>query len=137
MERLDEEFIKVLKSCDAHSHEYVERLKDEPEVMEVLEMAQKLIDRVGSPSEMCRIYLKRIEHVYFKFDTRVIRHKHVSIFQGVFFLLFHVLNDELVSCSFELLALITKYDNTDKFLSGKGFCFLIVFLFHAFLFLIF
>ena len=27
MEKLDEEFIKVLKACDAHSNEYVLRLK--------------------------------------------------------------------------------------------------------------
>jgi len=75
VERLDEEFVKVLKGCDAHSHEYVDRLKDEPKVMEVLEMAQDLVDKLGSPSEMCRIYLKRIEHIYFKFDTRVIQKK--------------------------------------------------------------
>jgi len=74
-ERLDEEFVKVLKGCDAHSHEYVDRLKDEPKVVEVLEMAQDLVDKLGSPSEMCRIYLKRIEHIYFKFDTRVIQQK--------------------------------------------------------------
>ena len=30
VERMDEEFIKVLKGCDAHSNEYVDRLKDEP-----------------------------------------------------------------------------------------------------------
>jgi translation initiation factor 3 subunit C len=35
VERLDEEFVKVLKSCDAHSNEYVERLKDEPRVVKV------------------------------------------------------------------------------------------------------
>ncbi len=27
VERMDEEFVKVLKGCDAHTHEYVERLK--------------------------------------------------------------------------------------------------------------
>ena len=78
VERCDEEFIKVLKGCDAHSHEYVDRLKDEPKVTELLEMAQILVDKLGSPSEMCRIYLKRIEHIYFKFDARVIQQKNVS-----------------------------------------------------------
>lgn len=87
VERLDEEFVKVLKSCDAHSHEYVDRLKDEPKVMEVLEMTQTLVDRLGSPSEMCRIYLKRIEHLYFKFDSKVIQQKHVSTV--TFFKLFY------------------------------------------------
>ena len=76
VERIDEEFVKVLKSCDAHSHEYVERLKDEPRIMDILERAQKLVDRPNcSPSELCRIYLKRIEHIYFKFDPNVIKQK--------------------------------------------------------------
>ena len=75
---MDEEFVKVLKGCDAHSHEYVDRLKDEPKVMELLEITQKMVDKLGSPSEMCRVYLKRIEHIYFKFDSRVIQQKNVS-----------------------------------------------------------
>merc|ERR1711997_906070 len=66
----------VLKASDAHSHEYIDRLKDEPRIMEILEKAQKMIDRPGvSPSELCRIYLKRIEHIYFKFDPAVINQK--------------------------------------------------------------
>ena len=80
MERTDEEFVKVLKSSDAHSHEYIDRLKDEPRIMAILERAQKMIDRPGcSPSELCRIYLKRIEHIYFKFDPVVIKQKNVSM----------------------------------------------------------
>lgn len=79
VERLDEEFVKVLKSCDAHTQEYVERLKDEPRVMAILEQTQKLIEaRQGHVGDLCRIYLKRIEHFYFKFDPRVIQKKHVS-----------------------------------------------------------
>ena len=70
----------MLKASDAHSHEYIDRLKDEPRIMDILEKAQKMIDRPGvSPSELCRIYLKRIEHIYFKFDPAVINQKNVSI----------------------------------------------------------
>merc|ERR1719228_257134 len=72
VERLDEEFVKVLKGCDAHSNEYVDRLKDEPKVVEILEKADELVQKTGSASEICRIYLKRIEHVYFKFDPEVL-----------------------------------------------------------------
>merc|ERR1719192_255821 len=72
MERLDEEFIKVLKNCDAHSNEYVDRLKDEPKLTLILDKADKLVQKTGSASEICRIYLKRIEHIYFKFDPEVI-----------------------------------------------------------------
>ncbi len=78
VERFDEEFVKVLKGCDAHSHEYVERLKDEPRVVQILNEAQKLVDRTGSNTDLCRIYLKRIEHIYFKFDPAVIQQKNVS-----------------------------------------------------------
>ena len=75
MERLDEEFIKVLKNCDAHSNEYVDRLKDEPKLTLILDKADKLVQKTGSSSEICRIYLKRIEHIYFKFDPEVIDKK--------------------------------------------------------------
>ena len=76
-ERLNEEFYKVLKSCDAHSHEYVERLKDEEKVMAVLQKAQKILEKSQTPSEMCRIYLQQIDHIYFKFDSQVIKQKNV------------------------------------------------------------
>ena len=54
VEKLDEEFIKVLKACDAHSNEYVDRLKDEPLVVKILEKAEVLVLKSGSPSEICR-----------------------------------------------------------------------------------
>ena len=48
--------------------------------MSILERAQKMIEKPGfSASELCRIYLKRIEHVYFKFDPAVMKQKSVSI----------------------------------------------------------
>ena len=48
--------------------------------MTILEKAQKMIEKPGfSASEMCRIYLKRIEHIYFKFDPAIIKQKNVSI----------------------------------------------------------
>ena len=70
---------QVLKSCDAHSNEYVNRLKDEPKVVAILEKGQKLLEAKAAPaSDMCRIYLKRIEHIYFKFDPKVVQQKNVS-----------------------------------------------------------
>jgi len=75
VEKLDEEFIKVLKSCDAHSNEYVERLKDEPKIVAILNKCDALVAKTGSPSEVCRVYLKRLEHIYFKFDLRVLDQK--------------------------------------------------------------
>ena len=55
------------------------RLKDEPKVVAILEKGQKLLEAKNSPaSDMCRIYLKRIEHIYFKFDPKVVQQKNVS-----------------------------------------------------------
>merc|ERR1719483_1625877 len=82
VERLDEEFIKVLKGCDAHSNEYVDRLKDEPKVVTILEKADKLVQKGGSASEICRVYLKRIEHIYFKFDPEVLDQKKGTLEEG-------------------------------------------------------
>merc|ERR1719466_559416 len=75
VERLDEEFVKVLKGCDAHSNEYVDRLKDEPKLVDILEKAERLVMKTGSASEICRVYLKRIDHIYFKFDPSVLDQK--------------------------------------------------------------
>ena len=70
----------MLKSCDAHSNEYVERLKDEDRVMLILEKAQAILEKAMTPSEMCRIYLQRVDHIYFKFDQNVIKQKNVSTY---------------------------------------------------------
>ena len=69
----------MLKSCDAHSNEYVERLKDEDRVMLILEKAQAILEKAMTPSEMCRIYLQRVDHIYFKFDQNVIKQWNVSV----------------------------------------------------------
>lgn len=75
VERMDEEFTKMLQGCDAHSPEYVERLKDETTVCNIIERLQNYIEDRGTPSELCRIYLRRIEHLYYKFDPKVFKKK--------------------------------------------------------------
>ena len=82
MKKYTKLFVKVLKACDAHSYEYVERLKDEPKVVDILVKAEKLILKTGSPSEVCRIFLKKIEHIYFKFDPSVIDQKNGKVDAG-------------------------------------------------------
>ena len=76
---LNQNCLDVLISAIFFSNEYVARLKDEDRVMQILEKAQALLERTKTPSEMCRIYLQRIDHIYFKFDPRVIQQRHVSI----------------------------------------------------------
>lgn len=78
VERLDDEFTKLLKECDPHSNEYVERLKDEAKVAGIIDKVQKYLERTNIQSELCRIYLRKIEHLYYKFDPRVLQQKAVS-----------------------------------------------------------
>jgi translation initiation factor 3 subunit C len=78
VERLDDEFTKLLKECDPHSNEYVERLKDEAKVSGIIDKTMKYLERTNVPSEICRIYLRKIEHLYYKFDPRVLQQKAVS-----------------------------------------------------------
>ncbi|XP_025829124.1 eukaryotic translation initiation factor 3 subunit C-like [Agrilus planipennis] len=78
LERLDDEFIKLLKECDPHSNEYIERLKDESKVSAIICKVQNYLERYGTPTELCRIYLRKIEHLYYKFDPRVLQKKAVS-----------------------------------------------------------
>ncbi|XP_058800849.1 eukaryotic translation initiation factor 3 subunit C [Phymastichus coffea] len=75
VERLDEEFTKLLKECDPHSNEYVERLKDEKAVSSIIDKVQQYLERSDSASELCRIYLRKIEHLYYKFDANVLKQK--------------------------------------------------------------
>ena len=75
VERLDEEFTKLLKECDPHSNEYVERLKDEKQVSMIIDKVQEYLERQGSVSELCRVYLRKIEHLYYKFDPNVLKQK--------------------------------------------------------------
>ncbi|KAG1714274.1 Eukaryotic translation initiation factor 3 subunit C [Nymphon striatum] len=77
VERLDEEFTKMLQGCDAHSTEYVERLKDEKRVCKIIKVLHDYLEsptstseRRGLLSEICRIYLRRIEHIYYKFENQ-------------------------------------------------------------------
>ncbi|KAK9880665.1 hypothetical protein WA026_011902 [Henosepilachna vigintioctopunctata] len=79
VERLDDEFIKLLKECDPHSNEYVERLKDEVKVSAVMDKTMKYLERFKVSSEMCRIYLRKIEHLYYKFDPNNLKQKTVRI----------------------------------------------------------
>lgn len=75
VERLDDEFIKLLKECDPHSNDYVERLKDEVTVTKLIEMVLKYVEIQGSPLEICRVYLRKIDHLYYKFDPTVLKRK--------------------------------------------------------------
>ena len=77
IERMDEEFTKMLQGCDAHSPEYIERLRDETRVCAIIERLQEYLETNsrGTASELCRIYILRIDHLYYKFDPNVFKKK--------------------------------------------------------------
>lgn len=54
------------------------RLSDEKRVSKIIDKVQDFLERQGNPSELCRIYLRKIEHMYYKFDLHVLRQKKVS-----------------------------------------------------------
>lgn len=85
VERLDEEFTKLLKECDPHSNEYVQRLKDETRVTEIIDKVQAFLEKTGTPSELCGVYIRKIEHLYYKFDPMVLKQKKVLGFHQLYF----------------------------------------------------
>uniref|UniRef100_A0A2K5QV57 Eukaryotic translation initiation factor 3 subunit C n=1 Tax=Cebus imitator TaxID=2715852 RepID=A0A2K5QV57_CEBIM len=70
VERKDEEFTKIMQNTDPHSQEYVEHLKDEAQVCAIIERVQCYLEEKGTTEEVCRIYLLRILHTYYKFDYK-------------------------------------------------------------------
>jgi len=68
VDRMYDEYIKILQQCDAHGTEYVDRLKDEPKVCAIIDTLQAYLESKGNSQELCRIYLKKIENLYYKYD---------------------------------------------------------------------
>lgn len=68
VERMDEEFTKMLQACDAHSTEYVTRLKDEQKICDIIDRLNGYLEGRATTEEICRAYLKKIQHLYYKFE---------------------------------------------------------------------
>ncbi|XP_074023372.1 eukaryotic translation initiation factor 3 subunit C-like [Numenius arquata] len=68
VERMDEEFTKIMQNTDPHSQEYVEHLKDEGRVCSIIGRLQKYLQEKGTTEELCRVFLRRVLHTYYKFD---------------------------------------------------------------------
>lgn len=113
VEKMDEEFVKMLKECDAHSTEYVDRLKDETRVCVIIEKLQTYLEATGISSELCRVYLRRIEHIYYKFDPDVFRQRRGELSE-----------DE--ETSLQVMNRLTKYiytkDTTDRLRTRAILC---------------
>lgn len=53
--------------------EYVDNLKDEGRVCAIVDRLLNYLENKGSTEEICRIYLRRIMHTYYKFDYKAHR----------------------------------------------------------------
>ncbi|XP_036429200.1 eukaryotic translation initiation factor 3 subunit C isoform X1 [Colossoma macropomum] len=73
VERMDEEFTKIMQNTDPHSQEYVDNLKDEGRVCNIIDRLLQYLENKGSTEEVCRVYLRRIMHTYYKFDYKTHR----------------------------------------------------------------
>lgn len=73
VERMDEEFTKIMQNTDPHSQEYVDNLKDEGRVCGVIDRLLLYLETKGSTEEVCRVFLRRIMHTYYKFDYKAHR----------------------------------------------------------------
>ncbi|KAB5555289.1 hypothetical protein PHYPO_G00032000 [Pangasianodon hypophthalmus] len=73
VERMDEEFTKIMQNTDPHSQEYVDNLKDEGRVCCIIDRLLQYLESKGTTEEVCRVYLRRIMHTYYKFDYKAHR----------------------------------------------------------------
>lgn len=74
IERMDHEFTKILQAADAHSPEYVEKLKFENILNKIIiRLQQYLEEKKATTSDLCRSYLLRIVHLYYKYDSSLFK----------------------------------------------------------------
>lgn len=71
VERLDDELTRALQMIDPHTTEYVDRMKDEADLYEIMLWAQLYLESTISESQnksetLSRLLVRRLEHVYFK-----------------------------------------------------------------------
>ncbi|KAI5970054.1 NIP1 [Candida margitis] len=80
IDRLDDDFTKSLQNTDPHSMDYVERLKDESSIYNLIVRGQAYIESINSSldsEQLARIVLRRLEHIYYK-PTQLIQGNEVE-----------------------------------------------------------
>ena len=66
------------QACDAHSNEYIVSLRDEIRVCAIIDKLLKYKEEKGMPADICRVYLRKIEHLYYKYEPRAAKQAVVS-----------------------------------------------------------
>jgi hypothetical protein len=79
IDRLDDEFIRSLQNMDPHVTEYVDRLKDEPLLYNLIVRAQAYLQLKNQTENVCRAMMRRLEHLYYKASNM-----HVSVINLIF-----------------------------------------------------
>lgn len=69
----------LFQACDAHSNEYIVSLRDEIRVCAIIDKLLKYKEEKGMPADICRVYLRKIEHLYYKYEPRAAKQAVVSI----------------------------------------------------------
>ncbi|KAK9794329.1 hypothetical protein WJX73_000840 [Symbiochloris irregularis] len=66
VERLDDELFKSLQMIDPHTHQYMDRLKDEPVFLAMAAQTQDIQANHTDQKTLARLALRRMEHFYHK-----------------------------------------------------------------------
>lgn len=69
VERLDDELFKSLQVIDPHTHEYLDRLKDEPYFLALAQRVLGYLSRTQDFKGLPRVALRLVEHYYYKADN--------------------------------------------------------------------
>ncbi len=69
MIRLEAEFTKSLQQINPHTQEYVVRLSDETDLVELVETVKLYYQRVGDVKSAATMALMQVEHMYYKHDN--------------------------------------------------------------------
>ncbi|KAI5949179.1 NIP1 [Candida theae] len=80
IDRLDDEFTKSLQNTDPHSLDYIERLKDESRIYNLIVRGQSYVESINpslDSEQLARIVLRRLEHIYYK-PTQLIQGNEVA-----------------------------------------------------------
>lgn len=62
-------------------------MKDEKRVCDIIDKVQLYLEYQNIESEVCRIYMRKIDHLYYKFDPLVLKQKKVRLFHYLFVIL--------------------------------------------------
>ncbi len=64
--RIDDEYLKALQYIDPHSAEYIQFVRSESELSQVLLAGQSLLEAVANVEAECQVLMRYMEHIYYQ-----------------------------------------------------------------------